>query len=275
MTKRIAVLGTGFSPTGTTTPPPEILAMAREGFKPELVETKFSVFPGTPYERGLAVLGYVEAGIRAQDEGYDGLFINTFGDYGIAELKSALRIPVVGAGEASMAAATTLGQRFAIVTIWPESLNFIFAERVGTCAMSAHYAGLVNVLSMRDMDARGTGDDPVVAMRGGEAAMLDRIVAACEHAIATLKADSIILGCTCMAPIGARVAQRVRVPVIEPMTTGYAMTELQVKLGLGQSKVAYPSPPDDALQLARQLVSGVAVSPPTVCEPCAIVAAAE
>jgi allantoin racemase len=275
VTKRIAVIGTGFTPTGTPTPPREILAMARAELKPELIETRLSVFPGTPYDRGMAALGYVEAGIRAQDEGYDGVFINTFGDYGIAELKSALRIPVIGAGEASMAVASTLGKRFAIVTIWPESLNFIFGERVASCAMSAHYAGLVNVLDAQDMAARGTDHDPVMAMRGGKSTMLDRIVKACEHAVAALKADTVILGCTCMAPIGALIAKRVSVPVVEPMTTGYAMAEMQVNLRLGQSKTAYPPPSDDALKLARDLVAGAGALSTEVCEPCAVVAAAE
>jgi allantoin racemase len=275
VTKRIAVIGTGFTPAGTSTPPREILAMARTDLKPELIETRLSVFPGTPYERGMAALGYVEAGIRAQDEGYDGVFINTFGDYGIAELKSALRIPVIGAGEASMAVASTLGKRFAIVTIWPASLNFIFDEQVNSCAMGAHYAGLVNVLETQDMAARGTDHDPVLAMRGGKSTMLDRIVQACDRAVSDMKADTIILGCTCMAPIGALIAKRVSVPVVEPMTAGYAMTELQVSLRLGQSKVAYATPSDEALKMVRDLIAGAGAISSEACEPCAIIAAAE
>ncbi len=273
--QRIAIIGTGFSPTGDKIPPSEIAAIAGPGFRPELIETKLSVFPGTPYERGIAALGYIEAGIRAQDEGYDAVLINTFGDYGITELKSALRIPVVGAGESAMSLAAMLGRKFAIITIWPKSLNFIFEERVASCGMAARFGGLVNVLDDTEMGLRGTEQDPVVAMRGAKSAMIERIVAAAEQAIAKMGVDTIALGCTCMAPIGSLIAQRLAVPVVEPMTAGYAATEMLLSLGVRQSKLAFAAPGEGALNLARQLVGEVAMSTEVACEPCAIAAAAE
>jgi allantoin racemase len=235
------------------------------------------VFPGTPYERGLCALGYVEAGIRAQDTGCDGVFINTFGDYGIDELKSALRIPVVGAGEAAMALATTLGRRFAIVTIWPTALNFIFDERIRSCGMTAKCAGVFNVMSSEEMTRRGTADDPVAHMRAGQAAMIARIVEAAEVAVQQHGADTVVLGCTCMAPIGHLVAARLTVPVVEPMTAGYKLLETQLSLGLSQSMAAFPPATADKLALARNLVAG-APSPaakPEDCEVCEVAAAAE
>jgi allantoin racemase len=275
MTTRIAVIGTGFTPTGGNAPPREIAAVANGRYRPELIETTLSVFPGTPYERGLTALGYIEAGIRAQDEGYGAVFINTFGDYGIAELKSALSIPVVGAGEASMSMAATLGRKFAIVTIWPTSLNFIFQERLTTCGMTERCAGVFNVLANDEMAQRGSGDDPVVAMRSAKATMIERIVSVAQNAITQHGADTIILGCTCMAPIGGLIAKRLNVPVVEPLATGYAATETQLMLGLSQSKAAFASPSPEKLQLARQMVAGGAVPKPEECEPCAIASAAE
>jgi allantoin racemase len=274
MKKRIAVIGTGFTPTGSRTPPAEIAAIAAPHVQPELIETRLSLFPGTPFERGVGALGYIEAGIRAQDEGFDAVFINTVGDYGIDELKSALRIPVVGAGEAAMTMASVLGRKFAIVTIWPCSLNFIYEERLRASGMGARCIGLFNVLVESEMAPRGAADDPVKAMRQGKAAMIDRIVAAAETAIAS-GADTIMLGCTCMAPIGRQVADRLSVPVVEPLTAGYKFTETLVGLGLSQSGAAFPAVGEERLAIVRKLVNGGDGAPvaEAECEVC--VAAAE
>ncbi|MBL8629271.1 MAG: hypothetical protein JNM81_06565 [Rhodospirillaceae bacterium] len=275
MTTRIAIIGTGVGPQGTKTPPKEIASIARVPYQPELIETRLSIFPGTPYQRGLAALGYVEAGIRAQDEGYGAAFINTFGDYGIAELKSALIIPVVGAGEAALTLAGTLGRKFAIVTIWAPSLNFIYAERLQACRMEDRCVGVFNVLIESEMPGQGVGEDPVAAMRAAKAHMIERIVAEANKAVAA-GADTIILGCTCMAPIGALIASRMNVPVIEPMTAGYMACETALRLGVAQSKAAFAAPPAAALQAARDLVAGNAtISPDEECGVCIVASAAE
>ena len=206
--RRIAVLGTGFRPTGNQTAPKEIAAIAGGGFLPELVEPRFGAFPRTPYDRGLAAIGNIDAGITAAANGFSAIFLNTFGDYGIVELRSALHIPVIGAGEAAMTLASTLGRRFAIVTVWPRSMNFIYDERLAACLMRERCAGIVNILGDLDIVAteRGDPDDPVTAMRAGSGAIVDRIVAGAEAVLADGDVDTIILGCTCMAPIGNTVA---------------------------------------------------------------------
>lgn len=263
MTTRIAVIGTGFGrsslapgsgATANRAPTPEIAAIVGHGVKAELIETRLSLFPGTPYERGMGAVGYIEAGIRAQDEGFDAVFINTFGDYGIDELKSAVKIPVVGAGEAAMTMASMLGRKFAIVTIWPKSLNFIYDERIRNCGMANRCVGVFNVLADAEM-ARGRDSDPVNDMRAGKTAMIDRIVAVANQAIAA-GADTIALGCTCMAPVGQKIAARLPVPVIEAATAGYKYTETLAALKLTQSPAAFPTAAADRLAVARKLVNG-------------------
>ena len=271
---RIAVLGTGFTQTGTATPPAQIAAVAGPDFAPELVETRYSVFPGTPYDRGLAVVGYVDAGVSAAQAGHAAVFINTFGDYGLAELRSALSIPVVGAGEAAMALASTLGRKFAIVTIWPESLKFIFDERLASSGTQDRCTEIVFVLAKDEMRTRGAADDPVSRMRQGNTAVIDRVVAGAEEAIKR-GADTIVLGCTCMSPIAAQIASRIAAPVIDPMTAGYKMTESLVSLRLAQSPVAYPRVTADRLAAVGNLVSGglTASTPATdACEVCVVAA---
>jgi allantoin racemase len=272
MMPRIAVIGTGFTPTGGKAPPPQIAQVAAAGVVPELVETRYSVFPGTPYDRGLAAVGYIDAGIAAAADGVAGVFINTFGDYGIAELKSALSIPVVGAGEASLAVAATLGRRFAIVTIWPPSLRFIFDERLASCGMNERCVDVISVLQADEMRDRGGAEDPVARMRAGKAEVIDRIVAAGEAAIGR-GADTVVLGCTCMAPAAAQIAARLPVPVVEPMAAGYKFAEAMVALRLSQSAVAYPRAAAGRLGAVAALVSGTAApADDASCDVCVIAA---
>lgn len=55
--------------------------------------------------------------VRAEREGYDAFIIGHFQDAGLYEARSAVNIPVVALGEASMLYSCQLGQRSGIVTI--------------------------------------------------------------------------------------------------------------------------------------------------------------
>ena len=266
----LAVLGTGFRPSGGRAPPAEVAAAAGAGFRPELVETRRGVFPANLVDHAIAGLCNLDAGIEAQRTGYRGLLLNTFGDYGIDALRSALSIPVVGAGEAALAVARTLGRRFAIVTIWPRSLGFIYDERLRACDADGACAGVIHVLDEKEMAPvlAGGGDDAVSRMRDGQADTVDRVVAAAERAVRDLGAEVVVLGCTCMAPIGGRVAAELSVPVVEPLSTAYKYLELLVGLGLSQSRAAYPPPPAASLDRIGTVVLGLP-GVDSLCEPCA------
>lgn len=254
MTDRtIAVIGTGFTATGGDAPPPGIEAVRAPGFRPRLVETRYGGFPLTPADRALTAIGYVEAGIRAASAGATGIFINTFGDYGIESLRSALAIPVVGAGQSALALATTLGRRCAIVSIWPPALRFIFEERLEACQLTGRGIEILSVLD-HDLGDMGSVMGAVGEMRQGQAEILGRVVAVAEGAIRR-GADVIVLGCTCMAPVAPALAARLPVPVIDPMRTGYKATETLIALGLGQSARAYPRAGSATLDAFEALVA--------------------
>ncbi len=59
-----------------------------------------------------------EAGLRAEEEGYDAVIMDTVSDSGMYALRSRLSIPVIGPGLVSYVVAITLGKRFSIVTMW-------------------------------------------------------------------------------------------------------------------------------------------------------------
>ena len=59
----------------------------------------------------------IDNGLEAASRGYDAVVIGHFQDPGLYELKSALTVPVIGAGEVCMHYAARLGRRMALVTL--------------------------------------------------------------------------------------------------------------------------------------------------------------
>ena len=254
---KIAVIGTGFRRTGTDLPPRQIADIAAEGFKPRLVEQRMPAFPVNQINHNLIEVSTIEAGLRAADEGFDAVFINTVGDYGLGALRSALSIPIIGAGQATMHAAAQLGERFSIVTIWPESLRFIYTHLLRLYGMERHCVSVRCVSLDDELETLADDENFVTEMRRGERTQQDRIVAECARAIQDDRADTIMLGCTCMSPVADDIAARCEAPVLNPLTTGYKAVEMQLSLGHQHSKLAYEEAGGDRLAHYRSMADAV------------------
>ena len=271
MTYRIGIIGTGAAPTGTNIPPVPIAEIAAQGFVPELIEPRLRTFPMTPYDRGLTALAYLDCAVEAEKAGFDAVFINTVGDYGIDEMKSATDMVVVGAGEAIMAMCCNTGRRFSIVTIWPPKLNFIFHERVNSCGMQSRCVSIRNVQQDREIEGIEDAGATTVRLQNHNDLLKSRIVDTIQSAVEEDGADTIMLGCTCMAPVGPDIASRVAVPVFESMRTGYKTVEALLTLGVRHSDMAFPKPNPDNLTAVGTLVAGQGnVDLGGDCEVCAI-----
>jgi len=59
----------------------------------------------------------VDSGITAAEQGYDAFVMGHFQEPGLLELKSALPIPVIGTGEATLHLAAQMGRRIGLVTL--------------------------------------------------------------------------------------------------------------------------------------------------------------
>lgn len=55
------------------------------------------------------------AGVNAEEEGFDAVFVDCMGDPMLDELRQAIDIPVVGMGESSMIMSTLMGRKYAFV----------------------------------------------------------------------------------------------------------------------------------------------------------------
>ncbi|MBL8386159.1 MAG: aspartate/glutamate racemase family protein [Burkholderiales bacterium] len=215
---RIAVLGSG---TRTPVLPPHLAELGDAHAVPVLCTTRLAAFAGNPYDRLVVDLAYVDMAERAAADGCAAIFINTYADYGIAAMRAALSVPVIGAGEAAMTLAAAGGRRFSIVTIWPPSMGFLYDERTRAVPAGAACVRVRHVSAEEELQRLGSADDVQQRMARREDAIVAAIVAECDRAVREDGAQAIVLGCTCMAPVGPAVAARVAVPVIEGSRAGY------------------------------------------------------
>jgi allantoin racemase len=225
--QKLAILGTGDADTPDATTPAPIVAAARY-FQPELRTVPGAVFPDTPAAREICVRTYLDAGLVAERDGYAGLYINTVGDYGLAQLREAGRIPVTGAGEGAIRTAQAGGQRFAIVTIWPPVLRFIYDAVLAATDAAPDCVAIHHLSEDPDLATLDQPDNFVSDMKACGMTTMARIREACRRGLEQDGADVIVLGCTCMQPTAA-LLEAAGVPVIEPMVSGYRYLESLVR----------------------------------------------
>ena len=79
--------------------------------------------------------------IEAEREGYDAFIVGHFQDSGLYEARSAVDIPVIGLGEASMLWCCQLGQRIGIVTINPRFIPG-FHHQIGKYGLADRVVGV-------------------------------------------------------------------------------------------------------------------------------------
>ena len=72
----------------------------------------------SPHDFVLMDLAIFEAGLSAQEDGYDAVCIDTMSDSGMDALRSVLDIPVISPGKSSMLFALMLGNKFALLAQW-------------------------------------------------------------------------------------------------------------------------------------------------------------
>jgi Asp/Glu/hydantoin racemase len=127
----------------------------------------------------------VDNGLAAQEAGFDAYVMGHFQDPGLYELRSALTIPVIGTGEATLLAASQLGRRLGLVTLDAafEVWHYEQAERYGLGGRVTHVTGMG--CRPEDFSAAFAGDEIA------RARML-RDFAACAQPLVEHGADVII-----------------------------------------------------------------------------------
>ncbi len=184
------------------------------------------------YDMALMELAVIEAGIKAEEEGFDAVCINTVSDSGLAALRSRLSIPVLAPGIAAFHTAAMLGHTFSILTMWPRWFP-LYRKTLKEYGLESRLA------SVRSIDVR---PDTEALLQGKEEFVFGKLLEAGRRAIEEDGADVIVLGSTTMHQSHAYLAEHLPVPVLNPGVIAYKQCELLLDLGLCHSKVAFPSP---------------------------------
>ncbi|MBN9636383.1 MAG: aspartate/glutamate racemase family protein [Actinobacteria bacterium] len=184
------------------------------------------------YETTLADAFVLDAGCRAEEQGYAAVCVNSMSDSALPALRSRLNIPVVAPNQASMLAAALLGRKFSVITMWPQWHELY------------HKAAREHGLTSRLASVRDVGVAPNAAelLAGKEDFIFEALESQARAAIEKDGADVIILGSTTMHQSHAYLEKALDVPVINPGVIAYKMCELLVLTGLSHSKRAYPPP---------------------------------
>jgi allantoin racemase len=173
-----------------------------------------------------------EAGLRAEEEGYDAVIMDTVSDSGMYALRSRLSIPVMGPGLVSYAVGILLGKRFSIVTMW-DKWTHLYEKNLAIYGLQHKCASVRAVNIPPDVEALFTGK---------EQEMFEKLTAEGRKAIEEDGADVILLGSTTMHQAGDYMNAHLPAPVVNPGPVAIKLTESLVELGLSHSKVAFPSP---------------------------------
>ncbi|MDI6824441.1 MAG: aspartate/glutamate racemase family protein [Bacillota bacterium] len=159
---------------------------------------------------------------RADGAGYDAVLINCFADPGLFPGRELLGVPVLGAGETALALAPLFGEGVAVL-----------APDDATASMFARYARRLGL--DRDIAGFFPIGVPVAALERRPELTAERVIDAARRARRRTGCGVVVLGCTGLAPLAARVAsvlEKEGLTVLEPLALAFRAAEVLVRLGL-------------------------------------------
>jgi allantoin racemase len=147
---------------------------------------------------------------EGEEKGYDGIIINCFGNPGLEEARKLVKIPVIGAGEASFLKIKEMERRFSVLTTVEEAVR-----RVKRNARKSGVEGfLVSVrpLGMHVLElCQRERLRKALVIEGRKAVQVDH-------------AEVVVLGCTGMAGNAEWLSKELGVLVVDPAKAAFEMT---------------------------------------------------
>lgn len=187
---------------------PLLQAPAGSGIETTRIAMRVPGFARNPYDRFFVALGHIDAAERVVAEGCDAIYIDTFADYGIAEIRAAVPVPVIGAGEEGIRAASANGTRdFSIVTVWPPSMGYLYKERLDNSPGGDRCKRVEHVLPETELQKAGSDAFIKNRMERHEGGVIEMLAARVRQVAAEDGVSTILLGCTCMAPVGPQIQE--------------------------------------------------------------------
>lgn len=159
---------------------------------------------------------------------YDAMIVGCFSDPGVDGALEGTRLPIIGCGLPSMAAALLLGSRFAVLS--------------PSAASAAHARDLVMAAGLLD---RFAGAFPLgIGVRefaANPSRTLEIAGKSARQAVAG-GADVVLLGCLSLAFTGAgdELQERLGLPVVNPLRVAVRTAEMLVAAGLSPRRLPAP-----------------------------------
>jgi allantoin racemase len=198
----------------------------------------------------IADIGLLEAGLQAEEDGFDAVCIDTVSDSGVAALRSLLDIPVIAPGRTMFLTAMMLGRRFGVLSMWERWFG-LYERTLRDLGIEDRCAGI------RSID---TQPDSRNLLAGKEEEILPLLHQAALRLVTDDGADVICLGSTTMHQAHEYLKERLPVPILNPGPLSYLTAETTLALGMTQSRKAYPRPLVPKTEMISEMLAAAARS---------------
>jgi len=190
---------------------------------PESIESSYDEVLAAPYT--------VEKALKAQNDGFDAIIIYCGSDPAVSAIREVVNIPVIGPGNISKLIALDLGYKFSVLTVLD---SCIVRDEEAVYEKGIDFDRLASVRSI---------GIPVSNVRDNMEESLKALCEAGEKCISD-GAQCIVLSCLGMAGLGKKLSEKLGVPVLDPAPLSIQYAQMLVKLGICQSRLSYPQPPE-------------------------------
>jgi len=184
------------------------------------------------YDSEMAAPWVLEEVVNAEKQGYDAAITACMCDTALYGARQIATIPIIGPCQASLAIASTISDRFSIVTIGPEG------QKGGVALLEKNvkkYGFESKLVSVRSIDVA------VLEIEKRREEVIEALASESRKAMEE-GADTIILGCTGMIGMAKGLEKKLGIPVIDPTVASLKLAEILVDMKLTQSKIYYPKP---------------------------------
>jgi Asp/Glu/hydantoin racemase len=210
------------NPNTTRTMTDLMVAEARDTASPGTAIEGVTAEFGVPYiatRSEMAIAGHALLDLLARRHaGFDAIVVGAFCQPLVAPAKELMPVPVLGLTEAAMRAAQLLGRRIGVIGMGAADRD-THGDIVREFGLEAHMVGLrILPLSGTELAADQAAADAAVAALG-------------ERAVAEDDADVLVLGGAAFSGMARRIAARLPVPVVSPVSHAVGFAETIVRAG--------------------------------------------
>lgn len=194
-------------------------------------------------DEAMSVPAVLEAIRAGEARGAQAFVIACFDDPGLSAAREVATGPVIGICQAAIQVASTIANRFSIVTTLPRSVPII--EDLVNAYGASHQCRSVRAVDM-----------PVLTLEEEPALAEERLMREIEAARDLDGADAVVLGCAGMSELCERLQARSGMPVIDGVSAAVKLAEGLVGGGYRTSKIGAYDYPRDKGKIALQARAG-------------------